>query len=69
MEAARREQRQKLKERRAEIYRLARLHMRRFACYDLRHGFTQRLLENGANHLPVAEADGQPGRPRAERGP
>ncbi len=28
---------------------------KRFAAYDARHGFTQRLLEAGANHLVVAE--------------
>lgn len=58
LEAARKEQRQKLKERRAEIYRLARQHVKRFACYDLRHGFAQRMLENGVNHLAVAELMG-----------
>jgi integrase len=55
---ARREQQQKLKERRAEIYRLARQHVKRFASYDLRHGFAQRMLENGVNHLAVAELMG-----------
>jgi integrase len=55
---ARREQRKKLKERRAEIYRLARLHVKRFGLYDLRHGFAQRLLEGGANPLVVAELMG-----------
>ncbi len=58
LEAARKEQRQKLKERRAEVYRLARQHVKRFACYDLRHGFAQRMLENGVNHLAVAELMG-----------
>lgn len=58
LEAARKEQRQKQKERRAEIYRLARQHVTRFACYDLRHGFAQRMLENGVNHLAVAELMG-----------
>ena len=58
LEAARQEQREKLKARRAEIYRLARLHVKRFAAYDLRHGFCQRMLENGVNHLAVAELMG-----------
>ena len=31
---------------------------KRFAMVDLRHGFCQRLLENGANHLTVAELMG-----------
>jgi integrase/recombinase XerC len=31
---------------------------KRFACYDLRHGFAQKLLENGADHLAVAELMG-----------
>lgn len=58
LNAARKEQQQKLKERRAEIYRLARQHVKRFAAYDLRHGFAQRMLENGVNHLAVAELMG-----------
>ena len=29
-----------------------------FAAYDLRHGFCQRLLEGGVNHLAVAELMG-----------
>jgi integrase len=28
---------------------------KRYSAYDLRHGFCQRLLEGGANHLAVAE--------------
>ncbi len=28
---------------------------KRFAAYDLRHGFCQRMLESGADHLTVAE--------------
>ena len=31
---------------------------KRFAAYDLRHGFCQRLLESGTNHLAVAELMG-----------
>jgi integrase len=31
---------------------------RGFAAYDLRHGFAQRLLESGADHLAVAELMG-----------
>ena len=35
--------------------RLTRKIGRRYAAYDLRHGFCQRLLEGGGNHLAVAE--------------
>jgi integrase len=38
--------------------RLAKKLGKRFALYDARHGFCQRLLENGANHLAVAELMG-----------
>ena len=31
---------------------------RGFAAYDIRHGFCQRMLENGVNHLAVAEIMG-----------
>jgi integrase len=58
LEQARKEQRAKLKARRAEIYRLARQHVKRFAAYDLRHGFCQRKLEQGVHHLVVAELMG-----------
>jgi len=56
--AARKEHQRKLRERRKEIVKLARQHGKGFAAYDLRHGFCQRLLENGANHLAVAELMG-----------
>jgi integrase len=42
----------------AACSRFARLAVKighRYAAYDLRHGFCQRLLEGGANHLAVAE--------------
>ncbi len=53
--AARAEHRLKLRERRKQVLRLAREHGRKLAAYDLRHGFAQRLLERGVNHLAVAE--------------
>ena len=53
--AARKAHQQKLRNRRKQIATLARQHGKSFAAYDMRHGFTQRLLENGANHLAVAE--------------
>jgi integrase len=53
--AARKEQQKKLRDRRKHIVRLARQHGKGHSCYDLRHGFCQRLLESGANHLAVAE--------------
>ena len=56
--AARKEHQRKLRERRKQISKLAREHGKAFAAYDLRHGFCQRLLENGANHLAVAELMG-----------
>lgn len=35
----------------------------KFSCYDFRHGFAERMLESGADHLTVAEllghADGK----------
>jgi integrase len=55
LKAAWNEHQKKLRERRKQIYQLARQHGDRWAAYDLRHGFCQRLLENGANHLAVAE--------------
>lgn len=56
--AARKEHQQKLRERRKTILKLARQHGRKFALYDARHGFAQRMLESGANHLVVAELMG-----------
>lgn len=55
---ARKEHREKLKDRRKEILKLARLHGKKLAAYDLRHGFAQRMLESGTNHLAVAELMG-----------
>lgn len=56
--AARKEHQEKLKERRKEILKLARQHSTTFAAYDIRHGFCQRKLEQGVNHLVVAELMG-----------
>jgi len=56
--AARREHRQKLRDRRKELLKLARRQGRKFALVDTRHGFCQRMLESGANHLAVAELMG-----------
>jgi integrase len=56
--AARKEHQRKLRERRKQIAGLARQHGKRFALVDTRHGFCQRLLESGANHLAVAELMG-----------
>lgn len=56
--AARKEHQQKLRERRKQILKLARQHGKKLAAYDLRHGFAQRMLENGVNHLAVAELMG-----------
>lgn len=56
--AARREHATRLRERRKEVLKLARKHGRKLAAYDLRHGFAQRLLECGNNHLAVAELMG-----------
>jgi integrase len=56
--AARKEHQQKLRERRKQILKMARQHGRKFALVDTRHGFCQRLLESGANHLAVAELMG-----------
>jgi integrase len=53
--AARLEHKKKLRERRKRLLKLARQHGRKIALYDTRHGFAQRLLENGANHMAVAE--------------
>src|SRR5262249_55622400 len=49
---------QAIRDRRKRILKLAREHGSKVACYDLRHGFCQRLLESGANHLAVAELMG-----------
>src|SRR5262249_60877362 len=49
--AARKEHQQKLRERRKQI----RQHGQKFALVDTRHGFCQRMLESGVNHLAVAE--------------
>ena len=56
--AARKEHQKKLRERRKQILKLARQHGKKLAAYDLRHGFAQRLLESGTNHLAVAELMG-----------
>jgi integrase len=56
--AARKEHKQKLRERRKAILKLARQHGKKVALYDARHGFAQRMLESGANHLAVAELMG-----------
>jgi integrase len=58
MLAARKEHQDKLRQRRKEILKLARQHSTKFAAYDLRHGFCQRKLEQGVNHLVVAELMG-----------
>lgn len=56
--AARKEHQRKLRERRKQILKLARQQGKKFALYDARHGFAQRMLESGANHLAVAELMG-----------
>ncbi len=56
--AARKAHQQALRDRRKRILKLARQHGTKLAAYDLRHGFCQRLLESGANHLAVAELMG-----------
>jgi integrase len=56
--AARKEHQERLRGRRKEILKLARRHSRKFAAYDLRHGFCQRKLEEGKDHLTVAELMG-----------
>lgn len=56
--AARMAHQQQLADRRKRVLKLAREHGSKIACYDLRHGFCQRLLETGANHLAVAELMG-----------
>lgn len=56
--AARKEHQQKLCDRRKQILKLARQHGKKLAAYDLRHGFAQRMLESGTNHLAVAELMG-----------
>jgi integrase len=53
--SARKEHKAKLRERRKQILALARQHGKKFALVDARHGFCQRMLESGANHLAVAE--------------
>jgi site-specific recombinase XerD len=53
--AARKEHQQKLRERRKQLLKLAHQHSRKFALYDARHGFCQRMLKSSANHLAVAE--------------
>lgn len=40
------------------FYRLKKKLGKKYAAYDLRHGFCQRMLENGADHLAVAELMG-----------
>ncbi len=56
--AARMEHEKLLRQRRKEINQLARKHGKNLAAYDLRHGFCQRLLENGASTQAVAELMG-----------
>lgn len=56
--AARKEHQQKLRDRRKQILKLARSHSKKFALVDTRHGFCQRMLESGANHMAVAELMG-----------
>ncbi len=56
--AARKKHHQQLRERRKHILKLARQHGKKIALYDARHGFAQRMLESGANHLAVAELMG-----------
>jgi integrase len=58
LSAARQEHQKRLRARRKQLSMLARQHSNSFAAYDLRHGFCQRMLENGANHLAVAELMG-----------
>jgi len=58
LKAARQAHNQQLREYRKQIVKLARQHSTKLAAYDLRHGFAQRLLEKGANHLAVAELMG-----------
>ena len=58
MLAARKEHQKKVRQRRKDILKLAREHGTKFAAYDLRHGFCQRKLEQGVNHLVVAELMG-----------
>jgi len=40
------------------FYRLKKKLGKKYAAYDLRHGFCQRMLEGGVNHLVVAELMG-----------
>jgi len=47
-----------VRDRRKQVLKLAREHGTKIAAYDLRHGFCQRMLESGANHLAVAELMG-----------
>ena len=56
--AARKAHQDALRDRRKRILKLARGHGTKLAAYDLRHGFCQRMLESGANHLAVAELMG-----------
>ena len=49
---------QALRDRRKQILKLAREHGTKLTAYDLRHGFCQRMLESGVNHLAVAELMG-----------
>lgn len=56
--AAKKAHQQALVDRRKRILKLAREHGTKLAAYDLRHGFAQRMLESGANHLAVAELMG-----------
>lgn len=56
--AARKEHQARLRERRKQVLKLARQHGHKLALYDARHGFAQRMLESGANHMAVAELMG-----------
>lgn len=55
MLAARKQHQKAVTERNKEIARLAREHGKGLACYDLRHGFANRKLIQGHDHLTVAE--------------
>jgi integrase len=56
--AARKDHATKLRDRRKQLNQLARQHGPSLAAYDIRHGFCQRMLESGADHLTVAELMG-----------
>jgi integrase len=56
--AARKVHQQQLRDKRKQMLKLARQYSKNFAAYDIRHGFCQRMLEGGVNHLAVAELMG-----------